>query len=69
MLGEHNRHILTQLLGYADVEVDRLIEEGVVCETLKVVPRQPPLAVDELRKRGRIGQHDPNYLRVQGVEP
>jgi hypothetical protein len=69
MLGEHNRQILTTLLGYSDAEVDQLIAEGIVCETIKVPPRVPPLAVEELRERGRIGQHDPDYLRVQGVEP
>lgn len=30
LLGEHNREILSQLLGYSDEEIDRLIEEKVV---------------------------------------
>jgi benzylsuccinate CoA-transferase BbsF subunit len=30
LLGEHNREILSDLVGYSDAEIDRLIEEKVV---------------------------------------
>jgi crotonobetainyl-CoA:carnitine CoA-transferase CaiB-like acyl-CoA transferase len=63
-LGEHNRQILTGLLGYSDAEVNRLDQAGIVGSFMKGprgTPTNPPLALDEMRKRGRIGAHDPDY--------
>jgi crotonobetainyl-CoA:carnitine CoA-transferase CaiB-like acyl-CoA transferase len=66
MLGEHNRQILTRLLGYSEAEVDDLVDRGVVRETLDGSPQLQPLALDEMRRRGRIGTHDPEYRRTGG---
>lgn len=64
-LGEHNRQILTDVLGYAPSRADELAAQGVVCDGLKGSPQLPALALDEMRKRGRIGRHDPHYRQVQ----
>ncbi|MCC6472503.1 MAG: CoA transferase [Burkholderiales bacterium] len=61
-LGEHNREILTGLLGYSPGEVDALEHEGVIgCEITSARSIQPlPLA--GMRRNRRIGaQADPDY--------
>ena len=64
-LGRHNREILSGLLGYSDADIVRFEQDAVIGDTMVGSPKVAALAVDELRKRGRIGSHDPDYRRNQ----
>jgi len=61
MLGEHNCAVLTELLGYSDSDVDQLAEAGVIGDTPAATRPLRPLALEQMRKRKRIGTFDPHY--------
>jgi len=60
MLGEHNRAVLTEL-GYSESDIERLTETGVIADTPTATRPLRPLALDQMRKRKRIGTFDPHY--------
>ena len=61
IMGEHNRLVLSELLGRPAAELDALEREGVI--GYEPVGHKPPtvLSLEEQRQRGRIVDHDPEY--------
>lgn len=63
-LGEHNRQVLTDLLGYSADEVAQLERDGIIGHELAVARRLLPLPLEQMRARHRIGEHDPDYREL-----
>ncbi|OGA87332.1 MAG: hypothetical protein A3G27_19545 [Betaproteobacteria bacterium RIFCSPLOWO2_12_FULL_66_14] len=63
-LGEHNREVLTGLLGYSSPEVDELEKKGVIGTGIAAAKNLPPLALEAMRRNQRIGRPDPDYREV-----
>ncbi len=60
-LGEHNREVLTKLLGYSDAEVDEMEKSRVVGNEITTAHKVPPLHLDGMRRNHRIGRPDSDY--------
>lgn len=60
-LGEHNRDVLTGLLGYSAREVDELESKGIIGKEIAAAKTLPPLPLEEMRRNQRIGRPDPDY--------
>jgi crotonobetainyl-CoA:carnitine CoA-transferase CaiB-like acyl-CoA transferase len=60
-LGEHNREILSGLLGLTDAQIADLNAQGVIGDRIPAGRSIAPLALDAMRRNRRIGEHDPDY--------
>ncbi len=63
-LGEHNREILTGLLGYSEAEVDALEKSQVIGNEITNAGKVQPLHLEGMRRNHRIGQPDNGYREV-----
>ncbi|MGD9946357.1 MAG: CaiB/BaiF CoA transferase family protein [Burkholderiaceae bacterium] len=61
-LGEHNRQVLMDLLGYSAEDVESLFKRGIVGDSLPGTMR--PLPLEEMRRSHRIGGHDATYMEL-----
>lgn len=63
-LGEHNREVLTGLLGYSEAEVDAMEKSQAIGNAITGSPAVPPLHLEGMRRNSRIGKPDPDYRDV-----
>ena len=60
-LGQNNREILQQILGYQEARYNDLEKAGIIGDR-PTNPQPPPTpAMDELVRLGRLAYHDPDY--------
>ena len=66
-LGEHNRHVIVDLLGWPESELKTLEEEGAVGWKPLSYPRPNPVELDVLLLQSRIAAYDPDFQeRIAG---
>ena len=63
-LGEHNREVLTKLLGYSDAEVDAMKKSQVIGNEIVTANKVQPLHLEGMRRNHRIGQPDSDYRKA-----
>jgi benzylsuccinate CoA-transferase BbsF subunit len=60
-LGEHNRQVLKELLGYGDHEIDAMEKSQAIGNVMAGSPVVPPLHLEGMRRNSRIGKPDAAY--------
>jgi benzylsuccinate CoA-transferase BbsF subunit len=60
-LGEHNRQVLKDLLGYTDAEIDAMEKSQAIGNVMAGSPVVPPLHLEGMRRNSRIGKPDAAY--------
>jgi len=68
MLGEHNRDVLTNVLGCSEREIAALVAEGIIGDAPASGKGFAPLALEAMRKKKRIGLPDPDYRNELGLD-
>lgn len=67
-LGQHNREVLRDILGYDEARYAALEESGVI-GTKPTVPRPViRMSMDERVRRGRLASWDPDYKERLGIQ-
>ncbi len=67
-LGQHNREVLQDILGYSDARYAELEQEGLV-GTSPTKPRPPVnIHMDERVRQGRLASWDPDYQQRLGTQ-
>jgi crotonobetainyl-CoA:carnitine CoA-transferase CaiB-like acyl-CoA transferase len=68
LLGEHNREVLQDILGYDDARYAALEESGVL-GTRPTAPRPIfRMSMDERVRQGRLATWDPDYKQRLGIQ-
>jgi len=67
-LGQHNREIVTGVLGYSDAQYNELAGMGIVSDQPAEMPQLPTLNMDELVKLGRLAYYDPQFKEKLGIQ-
>ena len=62
-LGEHNEHVLREVLGYSTEQVAAITASGALGGSPAGFPRPRPVPLDVLARQGRIRALDPEYRR------
>ena len=65
--GQHNRHVLRDMLGYDDARIAALESEGVVSDQPKKAREDLGLTTEERVKLGRLAYWDKNYKKRLGM--
>ena len=61
LLGEHNRLVLTEMLGIPAPTVSEMEAEGVIGEEPAVVKRPPVIPLEDHKRQGRIFDYDEDF--------
>jgi crotonobetainyl-CoA:carnitine CoA-transferase CaiB-like acyl-CoA transferase len=66
-LGQHNREILTGILGLSDEDLRELEAEGIIGTEVVGVPTPVPPSIENMKEQGLIQEHDGNFMEVLGL--
>ena len=67
-LGEHNREVIQDILGYTDGQYADLEQHGII-GTCPTKPRPPAwMEMDDRVKEGRLAYHDPEFKERLGIQ-
>ena len=67
-LGQHNREILTGLLGLTEEDVRELEAESIIGTEVVDVPTPVPPSIENMKEQGLIQEHDPNFMEALGLK-
>ena len=66
-LGDHNREMLIDLLGYEEAQYNQLEEAGIISDRPTNPRPLPTMTLDELVKSGRLDYFDPDFKQKLGI--
>jgi len=66
--GEHNRHVLRDILGYDDVRIETLERDRIIADTPQTVRDALGLTTEDKVRLGRLAYWDKDYKNRLGME-
>jgi crotonobetainyl-CoA:carnitine CoA-transferase CaiB-like acyl-CoA transferase len=66
-LGQHNREVLQDILGYSEARYQELEQAGIISNKPITLRSRVHVPIDERIKQGRLAYHDPQFKEKLGI--